>query len=98
MTKPISIQSVKLEPENLTVSFSADIEFEQFEDFAHPFAQSLDCRIVQKHWGADRHQWQLEFEGCLLTLDYEFYAGVCWLHVELEKRLGNSDISSWSNP
>ena len=85
MTSPLSYHSIRLEPKNLSVSFGADIEFEQFDDFATPLAQSLDCRITQRHWGADRHQWQLEFEGCFFTLNYEFYSDVCWLHVEQQK-------------
>ena len=82
LTTPAAIHSVKRDPTNLAVSFVTDIEFDQFEHFANSFCQHIDCRIIQRHWGADRHQWQLEFEGCLLTLNYEFYANVCWLNVE----------------
>ena len=85
MTIPTSIHSIKLDQEGQTVSFVTDIEFEQFNDFAESFVKLIDSRIIQRHWGADRHQWQLEFEGCFFTLNYEFYADVCWLYVEHEK-------------
>lgn len=85
MTTLIPSHSIKLEPKNLTVSFTVEsLEFEQFDSFAHSFIKLLDCHTVQTHWGADRHQWQLEFEGCFLNLNYEFYSDVCWLHVEQE--------------
>lgn len=84
MTAPISLHSVQLDFKSKNVSFIADIEFEQFDAFAESFAALIDSRIIQRHWGADRHQWLLEFEGCFFTLNYEFYADVCWLHVEHE--------------
>ncbi len=65
-----------------TLSITADILFDQFEHFAEPLVQSMDCRIIERHWGADRHQWLLDFEGTLLQLNYEFYGDICWLSVE----------------
>jgi hypothetical protein len=71
-----------LDRESKSLSISDDISFDRFEDFAEPLAQALDCRVIERHWGADRHQWLLEFEGTLLQLNYEFYGDICWLSVE----------------
>ena len=62
----------------------ADIDFEQFDQFAEPFAKAIDCRVVEKQWGADRHQWLLEFEGSHIQLHYEFYGDICWLSTDRE--------------
>ena len=71
-----------LDRESKSLSISDDISFDQFERFAEPLAEALDCRVIERHWGADRHQWLLEFEGTLLQLHYEFYGDICWLSVE----------------
>lgn len=71
-----------LDRESKSLSISDDISFDRFEGFAEPLAQALDCRVIERHWGADRHQWLLEFEGTLLQLNYEFYGDICWLSVE----------------
>ncbi|MCZ4338261.1 DUF3630 family protein [Shewanella colwelliana] len=71
-----------LDPASKSLSLHSEIDFDRFDAFAEPLAQSLDCRIIERHWGADRHQWLLEFEGTLLQLNYEFYGDSCWLSVE----------------
>ena len=71
-----------LDRESKSLSISDDISFDRFERFAEPLAEALDCRVIERHWGADRHQWLLEFEGTLLQLHYEFYGDICWLSVE----------------
>ncbi|MCG9695394.1 DUF3630 family protein [Shewanella sp. Isolate11] len=76
---------VTLDTQAKSLLIIADIQFDQFEHFAEPLAQSLDCRVIERHWGADRHQWLLEFEGTLLQLNYEFYGDICWLSVEREQ-------------
>ncbi len=75
---------ITLDPQAKALSIVADIQFEQFESFAKPLIQSIDCRIIERHWGADRHQWLLDFEGTQLQLNYEFYGDICWLSVERE--------------
>ena len=35
--------SIKLDRETLSLAVQADIDFEQFELFAEPFAKALDC-------------------------------------------------------
>ncbi|MCE9680254.1 DUF3630 family protein [Shewanella sp. AS1] len=71
-----------LDREAKALSISGDIDFDNFTQFAEPLIQGLDCRIIERHWGADRHQWLLDFEGTLLQLNYEFYGNSCWLSVE----------------
>ncbi|GIU42568.1 hypothetical protein BEL05_01665 [Shewanella colwelliana] len=71
-----------LDAASKSLSIRDTIDFDRFELFAEPLVLSLDCRIIERHWGADRHQWLLEFEGTLLQLNYEFYGDSCWLSVE----------------
>nr|WP_279387027.1 DUF3630 family protein [Parashewanella spongiae] len=73
---------MQLDTESMNLQFQADIDFEQFDLFADVFIQSIDCRLIEKHWGADRHQWLINFEGCYISLNYEFYGDCCWLSVE----------------
>ncbi|WP_162599249.1 DUF3630 family protein [Shewanella algidipiscicola] len=68
-----------------SLMINGDIDFDQFEAFATPLVQRLDCRVIERHWGADRHQWQLDFEGTLIGLHYEFYGDICWLSVESDE-------------
>ncbi|WP_394205612.1 DUF3630 family protein [Shewanella waksmanii] len=78
----MQIVSTKLDNAAKSLSIVSNINFDQFEQFAQPLAAAIDCRIIEKHWGADRHQWLLEFEGTILELNYEFYGDICWLSVE----------------
>lgn len=78
----MKLNAITLDHETLSLSVQADIDFELFAQFAEPFAQVIDCRVLERQWGADRHQWLLEFEGSLLQLHYEFYGDICWLSVE----------------
>ncbi|UCX03362.1 DUF3630 family protein [Shewanella glacialimarina] len=78
----MNIESATLDRENLSLLISANINFEQFADFAEPLAAALDCQIRERQWGADRHQWLLDFEGSQLWLHYEFYGDICWLSTE----------------
>ena len=80
----MKLNAIKLARETLSLSVLADIDFEQFELFAEPLAAAIDCRVVEKQWGADRHQWLLEFEGSHIQLHYEFYGDICWLATERE--------------
>ncbi|MCH1931430.1 DUF3630 family protein [Shewanella sp. A25] len=80
----MKLQAIHLDKNALSLSVSADIDFDHFEAFAEPLAKALDCRVRERQWGADRHQWLLEFEGCLLWLNFEFYGNICWLSVERE--------------
>ncbi|MCL1049303.1 DUF3630 family protein [Shewanella abyssi] len=80
----MKLNAIKLERETLSLSVQADIDFELFADFAEAFAQAIDCTVVERQWGADRHQWLLEFEGAHLQLHYEFYGDICWLSTEKE--------------
>lgn len=82
MAQNITIYGFKLEPEHLSLQISAAVQFEQFESFAEPLSRALDCRVLERQWGADRHQWLLDFEGTRLWLHYEFYGDICWLSVE----------------
>ncbi|WOT05043.1 DUF3630 family protein [Shewanella youngdeokensis] len=80
----IELRAIKLNRPTLSLSLQANIDFEQFELFAEPFAQAIDCTVVERQWGADRHQWLLEFEGTHIQLHYEFYGDVCWLAIDRE--------------
>ncbi len=73
--------SVQLDPTSNSLSIEANIDFEAFELFAEPLSSSIDAKILERQWGADRHQWLLEFEGTLMQLNYEFYGDICWLSV-----------------
>ncbi|MEI6860047.1 MAG: DUF3630 family protein [Shewanella sp.] len=73
---------LELDPVAKSLSIQAKIDFEQFHLFAEPLATAMDARIIERHDGADRHQWLLIFEGTHIQLNYEFYADICWLCVE----------------
>ncbi|MCL1059731.1 DUF3630 family protein [Shewanella gelidimarina] len=80
----MKLNAITLDRQTLSLSVQADIDFELFAQFAEPFAAAIDCRVVERQWGADRHQWLLEFEGTHLQLHYEFYGDICWLSTERE--------------
>lgn len=82
--KAISLDTIRLDRSALSLAVSADIDFDRFADFAEPLAAALDCTVRERQWGADRHQWLLEFEGRQLWLSYEFYGNICWLSIERE--------------
>ncbi|MCL1112030.1 MULTISPECIES: DUF3630 family protein [Shewanella] len=78
----MKLLSAKFDPDALSIMIQAQVDFEQFEQFAEPLAAALDCDIRERQWGADRHQWLLNFEGCPVWLHYEFYGDICWLSVD----------------
>ena len=80
----MKIFSAVLDKDNLSLLISADVDFEHFTAFAEPLAQTLDCQIRERQWGADRHQWLLDFEGSQLWLHYEFYGDICWISTDRE--------------
>ena len=82
--KAMSLDTISLDKSALSLAVSADIDFDCFADFAEPLAAALDCTVRERQWGADRHQWLLEFEGSQLWLNYEFYGNICWLSTERE--------------
>lgn len=84
MEVKMKLEAIQLDRAALSLSVSGDIDFDHFEAFAEPLAHALDCRVRERQWGADRHQWLLEFEGTSLWLNYEFYGNICWLSVERE--------------
>ncbi|ARD24064.1 MULTISPECIES: DUF3630 family protein [Shewanella] len=79
----IGLHSIALDKESLSILIRADIDFEQFEQFAEPLAAAIDCEIREQQWGADRHQWLLNFEGSQLWLHYEFYGDICWISTDV---------------
>lgn len=82
--KAMSLDTISLDKSALSLAVSADIDFDCFADFAEPLAAALDCTVRERQWGADRHQWLLEFEGSQLWLNYEFYGNICWISTERE--------------
>ncbi|BCV38401.1 DUF3630 family protein [Shewanella indica] len=78
-------QNLSLDSEHKTLSMTAGVEFEAFDSFADPLCRALDAKVLERQWGADRHQWLLDFEGSLLWLNYEFYGEVCWLSCQSEQ-------------
>jgi hypothetical protein len=78
----ITITSVQLNQQALSLHIEADIDFDAFDAFAEPLALALDCQVRERQWGADRHQWLLDFEGSPLWLNYEFYGDICWLSTQ----------------
>ena len=78
----MKLLSATLDSDNLNLLISAKIDFEQFADLAQPFTNALDCQVRERQWGADRHQWLLDFEGSQLWLHYEFYGDICWISTE----------------
>ncbi|KFZ36752.1 hypothetical protein HR45_14105 [Shewanella mangrovi] len=77
-----SISDVKLDDANISLSMLADIDFDDFEPLAAALCQAMDLRVLEKQWGADRHQWLVEFEGSRLWLNFELYGRCCWLNSE----------------
>ncbi|WP_228729899.1 DUF3630 family protein [Shewanella avicenniae] len=74
------INDVTLDRHNVSLSMSADIDFDAFDSLAGALVQALDLRVLEKSWGADRHQWLVEFEGTRLWLNFELYSRCCWLN------------------
>lgn len=85
----MKIEAITLNEAQLSLSVQAEVDFDHFADFADPFTTILDCHVIERQWGADRHQWLLDFEGCQLQLHYEFYGDVCWLSVS---RIDDIDV------
>jgi hypothetical protein len=83
----MKLLSAQLDPQALSIVIQAEVDFEQFERFAEPLAAVLDCDIRDRQWGADRHQWLLNFEGSPLWLNYEFYGDICWISTDNAKEL-----------
>ncbi|QUN05643.1 DUF3630 family protein [Shewanella yunxiaonensis] len=72
--------AVRLDVNEHTLIFELAVaDFEQFPTQAEQLCQRLDLRVRERSWGADRHQWLVEFESSLLWLNFEFYSGSCWL-------------------
>lgn len=80
----MKLHAVQLDPAARSLSIRADVDFENFDAFAETLATALDCTVLEKQWGADRHQWLLEFEGSHIQLHYEFYGDICWLSAQRE--------------
>lgn len=74
--------SVQLDAHALSLNIRADIDFDGFAAFGEPLAKALDCQVRERQWGADRHQWLLDFEGSQLWLNYEFYGDICWISTQ----------------
>ncbi|WP_025821225.1 DUF3630 family protein [Shewanella marina] len=77
----MKIKSIEIIEQNLCLLINTEIDFEQFNNFADSLCQAIDCTVIERQWGADRHQWLLDFEGTRLELHYEFYSQACWLTV-----------------
>lgn len=80
----MKLHAIQLDKSALSLVIYADVDFDQFADFAELLVAQLDCIVRERLWGADRHQWLLEFEDSLLWLNYEFYGNICWLATERE--------------
>ncbi|MBV7315658.1 DUF3630 family protein [Shewanella sp. NIFS-20-20] len=78
----LGLHSVEYRAEDQVIEFRAEVTLESFETFALQLCQALDCRVLEQQWGADRHQWLLDFEDCRLWLHYEDYGQVCWFAAE----------------
>ncbi|MCE9686012.1 DUF3630 family protein [Shewanella sp. AS16] len=78
----MNIKTVQLDRGSLSLAITAEVDFERFGEFAEPLALALDAKVRERQWGADRHQWLLDFESCPVWLNYEFYGDICWLSVE----------------
>ena len=76
------IHNTRLSREHLSLQIAANTDFDHFDGFATALAAMLDCQVLERQWGADRHQWLLDFEGSRVWLHYEFYGDICWLSVE----------------
>ncbi|MBT1445374.1 DUF3630 family protein [Shewanella sp. JM162201] len=81
----MKLHQITLDRANLSLAIQGDIDVDHFEQFAEPLAAALDCRVLERQWGADRHQWLLDFEGCRLWLNFEFYGDVAWLASDREQ-------------
>ncbi|MCH1920863.1 DUF3630 family protein [Shewanella sp. A3A] len=75
-----AVSDLRLDRDNVSLSMSADIDFDAFAALAAALCQAMDLRVLEQQWGADRHQWLVEFEGSRLWLNFELYARCCWLN------------------
>lgn len=76
------LRTVQLDVPTKTLTFTGIIDHDNIKDLGAQFAAIIDANPVSHQWGADRHQWTLEFEGSRLCLNYEFYGDVFWLNSE----------------
>ncbi|MGL4475826.1 MAG: DUF3630 family protein [Shewanella sp.] len=79
MPAQLSLNSLEYQAEQQVIAFTAAVDYDSFASFAERLCQALDCRVIEKQWGADRHQWLLDFEETYLELHYEDYGQVSWL-------------------
>ncbi|MGL5815267.1 MAG: DUF3630 family protein [Aeromonas sp.] len=54
------------------------LDWDSFPVLAEALLREWELELVERDWGADRHSWQLAFEGSPLRLEYEHHSG-CWL-------------------
>lgn len=54
------------------------LSFENFNAHALALVAEIGARECERHWGADRHAWVVEFEGCHLMLEFEDYTNSAW--------------------
>lgn len=77
-----AVSDLRLDRTNVSLSMSADIDFDAFDELATALCAAMDLRVLERQWGADRHQWLVEFEGSRLWLNFELYGRCCWLNSE----------------
>ncbi|WP_417763382.1 DUF3630 family protein [Shewanella sp.] len=77
-----AVSDLRLDRANVSLSMSADIDFDAFDGLAAALCQAMDLRVLERQWGADRHQWLVEFEDSRLWLNFELYGRCCWLNSE----------------
>lgn len=58
----------------------SDLNWDNFVQHASILLQSWELQLIACDYGADRHCWQLNFEGYTLYLEFDHYQG-CWLKV-----------------
>lgn len=64
------------------LSWQIPLDDDQLLAVVPKLALALDAQLGQHQWGADRHQWQLRFEGTELLLQFESLCDSLWIQAQ----------------
>lgn len=67
------------------------LDWDSFPVLAETLVREWELELVERDWGADRHSWQLAFEGSPLRLEYAHHSG-CWLEAVYP---GDGEVVLW---
>ncbi|WP_341502458.1 DUF3630 family protein [Gallaecimonas sp. GXIMD4217] len=78
---------MKLDKDARTLLLDLDSDWDSFEQDIQPWLARLELQVHGKDSGADRHQWQVSFEGTELRLEFEGLGDSTWLAADDDEGL-----------